>query len=186
MSATALAQSLIVLACALTLWRMTRELPLQNVLACAGLIAVLSGVIEIIAVKTGIPFGSFIYTENLGYRLFHLLPWPVPLFWIIILLNSRSFARLILRRSRERKNNGLWVIALAAVLATAFDAVLEAMANANHWWFWGNSTAIFSLSGAPWTNYVAWLCTSLYILISITPWLLNKRTAWRTSDRQIS
>ena len=183
MSATVLFQCIIVLACALTLWRMTRELPLQNVLACAGLIAVLSGLTEIIGAKTGIPFGSFFYTENLGYGLFHALPWPVPLLWIIILLNSRSLARLILRRRCEKPNYGLWVIALAAMLATVFDFVLEAIARENHWWFWSNSTAVLSLSGAPWTNFAGWFGTSLYILISITPWLLNKKSAWGTSRR---
>ena len=177
MSATALAQSAVILACALTLCHLARSLPLQNVLACAALIFALSGLIEIIGVKTGIPFGPFIYTDKLGHQIFHILPWPVPLLWIIVLLNSRSLSRFILRRQREKANYGLWVIALAAVLATLFDVILEIVANANQWWLWGNSTAVFPVSGTPWTNFVGWLVSSFCIFIVINPWVLDKKTA---------
>lgn len=179
MSATVLAQCLIVLACALTLWRMTRELPLQNVLACVALISALSSLIEIINAKTGVPFGSTIFTDKLGYRLFQLLPWPVPLLWIIILLNARSLSRFFLCRQRQKPYYGLWVIALAAVIATVFDAALEAIAAANQWWIWATP----SLFGAPWTNAIGWFASTVFIFVAITPWLLDKKAAGRVSSR---
>lgn len=181
MSATALAQTLIILACALTLWRMTRKLPLQNVLACAALIAALSSLFEIFNAKTGIPFGSIIYTENLGYRLFQILPWPIPLLWVIIILNARSLARFLLRGQRQKTNYGLQVIALSAVLSTLFDFALEPIAAANRWWLWTKSQTVFSWFGAPWTNFAGWFATSLFLTICILPWLLDKKTAWRAS-----
>ncbi|MDB6020937.1 MAG: hypothetical protein JWQ04_794 [Pedosphaera sp.] len=171
-----LAQTVILLALAATFWRMTRRLPLQNVFSCAVIIALISGLIQIIGAKTGIPFGPFFYTENLGYPLFHLLPWPVPLLWVVVLLNSHGVARLILKPWRNASNHGLRSLALTCLLAVLFDAVLEPFATrTNRWWIWTSARTIPIWYGAPWINFAGWAATALLILGFITPWLINKK-----------
>jgi uncharacterized membrane protein len=173
-----LAQGIIILACAITLWRMGRNLPAQNVVACAGLCVLMSGAIEIIGTLTGVPFGPFFYTENLGPLLFRVLPWPIPLLWFVVLLTSRGVARLILKPWRGTSNHGLWSIALTCLLAVLFDAALEPCgARVNRWWVWTLSRTRPVWYGAPWINFAGWAVSSLFILGLVTPFLINKKPA---------
>jgi putative membrane protein len=166
-----------ILALAATLLRLARTLPWQNVIACAVLTGALAGIFQGVGARTGIPFGPFFYTENIGHLVFHEVPWPLPLLYIAILLNVRDVARLILWRWRETTNYGVWVISLASLLATVFDAGLEPIASTGHWWIWTTSKSIPSWQGAPWINFAGWIATSFFILALATPWLINKKTS---------
>ncbi len=167
---------LVALALAASLFALGRTLPAQNVFAAAGLIALISGLIETLGTKTGIPFGPFFYTENLGPAPFHLLPWPVPAIWIIAILNSRGTARLILRPWRELPNYGIYSLALTCLLVVIFDANLEPWAaRTNHFWIWQTPKSVPAWYGAPWINFPAWATVTLLILGFATPWLINKK-----------
>ena len=170
---------ILVAALVATLLAMIRNLPAQNVIPAALLIVFISGVIETLGVKTGIPFGPFFYTETLGPQLFHLLPWPVPVIWVVVILNSRGVARLILRPWRKLPNYGYWSIGLTCLLVVLCDASLEPFARVNHYWIWQTSKKIPAWYGAPWVNFVAWGTVTLLILGFITPWLINKKPVSR-------
>src|SRR5579863_8091620 len=86
---------LILFASVTSLLMLARNLPAQNVLAVAAIVAMISGVIEGVGAKFGTPFGQFIYGVEDGPKLFRLLPWFVPLIWIVIVINARGVARLI-------------------------------------------------------------------------------------------
>lgn len=172
------AQLIVVLAFAATLLRQARTLPWQNVIACSAVIALLSGIFLAIGAKVGIPFGPFFFTENFAPLLFHQVPWPLPLLWVVVLLNARGVARLILHRWQNGPNHGLWIIAAASLLAALFDAALEPFAShANHWWIWKPSRATFSWYGAPWVNFVGWMVVTFFILALTAPWLINKKSS---------
>jgi len=188
MQEPALAQLVICLAFALTIWRFTRAFPVQNVGACATVILTASILGELFAARTGFPSGPFFFTENLGYslvRAFRLqttpgslaLPWPVPLIWVINLLNSRGTARLILKPWRHSPSYGFWLLAIAGALATILNMLLEPFAAANHWWMWLTSKEIPSWYGAPWIHFVASAIGSIFLLAFVTPWLINKKPA---------
>jgi uncharacterized membrane protein len=130
---------------------------------------------EIVGVKFGTPFGRFYYTGDAGARLFGLLPWTVPLMWVVVTLNSRGTARLILRPWRASPNIGLWTLALGCGLMVLFDMALEPYAKANHFWVWQTPKIVPAWHGVPWTNYSGWLITGLLLLTCATPWLIDKR-----------
>jgi len=158
-------------AAATTLLSLSQSLPLQNTVAIAFLIGPLSTLLEIINLKTNLPFGHRVWAGELGPQLFHLLPWPVPLIWIIVILNSRGFARFLLRRCRNLCNPGLWSLALASLFAAILDIGLEHFAAKTHLWLWPETKI------TPWYNYFSYAVTSTIILLLITPWLINKKPA---------
>jgi uncharacterized membrane protein len=161
-----------------TLCGLARTLPAQNVISAAAIIAFLSGLIEIIGAKTGMPFGPFFYTKNLGPSFLGLLPWPVPLIWVVVILSSRGVARLMLRPWRELSRYGFWSISLTCVLTVFFDLALEPYAaSANHFWIWKTPKNVPAWYGAPWINFAGLAAATLLILAFATPWLINKKPA---------
>ncbi|MBU6401486.1 MAG: carotenoid biosynthesis protein [Verrucomicrobia bacterium] len=173
----------LVLACATTLVSLARRLPLQNVLAAAGVIAAVAGVIELVSVFTDIPFGPRVYTGKLGSRLFHELPWPMPLLWVVVVINGRGIARLILRPWRKTTFYGFWVIGLTCLLAVGFDLSLEPFATqSQRFWLWHAPKSVPAWGSAPWVNFLAWFVTALAALGFATPWLLNKFPVKQPTD----
>jgi uncharacterized membrane protein len=165
-----------ILALATTLMTMGRSLPAQNVILAATLIAVISGIVETISAKTGIPFGPLVYTDNLGPELFGTLPWPIPVIWVVVILNSRGVARLILRPWRKMGKYGFWVIGLTCLLSVILDLGFEPFAaRVNHYWIWHVPNTVLAWYTAPWVNFVGWATTTLLILAFTTPWLINKK-----------
>jgi len=163
-----------VLALTATLLALARTLPTQNVLAATVTVALLSGITEIINIKTGVPFGARTYTDELGPQIFGL-PWPLPFIWTAAILSSRGVARLILRPWRKTAKYGLWVIGLAALLTVIFDFNLEPFASvANSWWIWRMPKSVPAWQTAPWVNFLGLAMITLLILAFTTPWLINK------------
>ncbi len=168
---------LLVLSLATTLFALTGSLPAQNVLTAVALIVFISGVVQFIAVKTGIPFGSFFYNEAIGS-----LPWFVPMIWAVAILNSRGVARLVLRPWRKMGKYGFWVIGLACLLTVVFAASLEPYASAiNSYWLWRVPGNLPTWYGTPPTDFLGWAVTTLIILAFVTPWLINKQPSRKSS-----
>src|ERR1017187_1664404 len=120
---------LLLSATACTLTSLARRLPGQNVLLAAAIIAVIGGAVHTLGVFASIPFGPFIYTASAGLQMFNALPWTIPLLWVVVILNSRGVARLIMRPWRKMRAYGFWVIGLTAVLSLLFDLGLEPFAT---------------------------------------------------------
>ena len=75
---------LVVLTTATVLASLTRQLPGQNVMLAAIIIAFIGGAVQSLGALTAIPFGPYVYTDHIGQQLFYPLPWAVPLIWITI------------------------------------------------------------------------------------------------------
>jgi len=175
--------SCLLLATATTIVAQARRLPAQNVLLAGGLIALMSGAVQTLGAATGIPFGAHTFTDSAGQRVFDILPWPMPLLWVVIILNARGIARLILRPWRKSRTYGFRVIGLACVLAVAFDSALEPFASqVNRYWIWQTSPRVPAWHTAPWANFLGWFATALLILAFVTPWLINKQPRRRPPD----
>ncbi len=174
-------EALLVLTVALTtLVSLTRQLPAQNVLLAAVIIGVVGGVAHGVGVLTAIPFGPLVFEDSLGPRLFGTLAWPMPALWVIVILNSRGVARLILRPWRKLRNYGFWLIGITTTLVVLFDLALEPFATkVNHYWLWLPTKFPFTWLGMPLTNSLGWLLTSLLILVLATPPLINKQSRSR-------
>lgn len=159
-----------------TLVTLSRQLPAQNTLFGAAIIGLIGSMVHCLGAATALPFGPFNFTDAAGPRLFNLLAWPMPLLWIVAVLNSRGVARLILRPWRKLRAYGFWLIGLTAVLTVLFDAALEPFASGvKRYWLWQPTRLPFTLGGAPVTNPLGWLLTTLLILAFATPVLIDKR-----------
>lgn len=164
----------IVLAAAAALLNLARTLPAQNVIASAGLIALMSGIVELINVKSHIPFGVRTYTDAIGPQILGV-PLIVPAIWTAAILISRGVARLMLRPWRKTSKYGLWFIGLTCALTVIFDLNVEPFAAANSWWIWQMPRSVPGWQTAPWTNFLAWGVVILLILAFTTPWFINKQ-----------
>ncbi|MCX6894773.1 MAG: carotenoid biosynthesis protein [Verrucomicrobia bacterium] len=163
-----------------TLVSLGRALQLQNVLTVATLIVIIAGIVQTVGVATSIPFGPLVFTDNLGEQLFDKLPWTAPLLWVVILLNCRGVARLILRPWRKLHGYGFRVMGLTCLLTALFDLGLEPFATRVHrFWIWRVSGGVTGSLGAPWVNFLGWAVTALIILLVATPWLINKQPGKR-------
>ena len=157
-----------------TLVAQSRRLPAQNVLLAAAIIGFISGIVEWIGAASGIPFGPRAFPGGFGEKIFGV-PWPVPVLWIVFLLNSRGVARLMLRPWRKSKTYGFRVIGLTCLLMVALDLGFEPFASrANHFWIWEMKQNVFTWSGAPWVKFFSVGLTALLILAFATPSLINK------------
>jgi uncharacterized membrane protein len=167
---------LILLATFSTIASLTRQLPLQNVLLAAFVIAFIGGGAHAVGALTGIPFGPFTFGDNAGPEIFKTLPWAMPLLWVVVVLNSRGTARLILRPWRKTKTYGFWVIGLAAILAALFALALEPFAaRVKHYWIWTPTKFPVAWYGAPLVDFLAWALVTLLMLTFVTPTLINKQ-----------
>src|SRR5438552_210077 len=168
--------ALIVLATAATVGSLARRLPGQNVMLASVIIAVIGGGVQTLGALTGIPFGPFVYNpDNIGQELFHPLPWAAPMIWVVVILNSRGVARLMLRPWRKIRAYGFWVIGLTTLLAALFDLGLEPFATrVKGFWFWSPTKLPFGWYGAPLVNFIGWALTTLLILAFATPSLIDK------------
>jgi uncharacterized membrane protein len=167
---------LAVLALATTLASLARQLPGQNVLLAALIIAFFAGTAQTLGALSGIPFGPYHYSENLGPQFFHTLPWPVPIIWVVAILNARGVARLVLRPWRQARNYGFRLLVLTIALVVLFDFGLEPFATTvKQYWSWDRTRLPCDWYGAPCINFLGWAVTSGLIFAFVTPVLLNKK-----------
>jgi len=172
-----------VFATATTLLALGRRLPLQNVFMTALVILLISAAILFLGAKSGIPFGPYVYSGLLGERIFDVLPWSIPLVWIIVIVNGRGIARLMMRPWRKTNYYGFWVIGLTCLLAMTLDLGLEPFAVfVKGYWIWQTPKSVPAWYTAPWVNFLGWLVTALGILVFSIPWLINKQPVKQPID----
>jgi uncharacterized membrane protein len=113
--------ALLLIAAGSTLASLSGQVPAQNAVLAAVVLGCAGGAAHLLGALTGVPFGPYAYhPENIGQMLFYSLPWTVPLIWVVVVLNSRGVARLILRRYRGKPVYGFLVMGLTVFLVVAF------------------------------------------------------------------
>lgn len=171
---------LVLLATATTLVALTRQLPFQNGALAALVIALIGGGATALGVKTDIPFGPFIFGPEAGPLLLYLLPWVMPLVWVVVVLNSRGVARLILRPWRKTRNYGFWLIGVTVALVIVFDLALDPFAGfIKHFWIWSPTKFPVTWQGAPLSNFLGWGIATGLMLAFATPALIKKQPGAR-------
>jgi len=97
----------------------------------------------------GFPFGDYAFTRALGPKLLDV-PLAIPFLWLAALITSWRAADQMLRYKH---------VVVAAIIATAFDAVLEFAADSLDLWHWqgGMPTEL---------NYLSWFALS-YLGLSV-------------------
>jgi uncharacterized membrane protein len=156
-----------------TLFAAARTLPMQNVIAATSVIMLVSGFFEILNEKTEIPFGRFVYGDDSNTRLFRIV------LWVVIIFNSRTLARLIVRHRHNQSQSGYWVVGLTCFMAILMNLELEAAAFAGDLWLWDDYKGTLTWYGAPWTNFAARGAVTLLILVLSLPWFIDKKSSNR-------
>jgi uncharacterized membrane protein len=168
--------TVLILALATTLVSLCGQLPTQNVVLATVIIGVFGAAIHSLGALTGIPFGPVTYTQESGPRLFNALCWFIPLLWVIVILNSRGVARLILRPWRKLRVYGYWLIGITTLLTLIFVLGLEPFATRlRHYWIWSPTKLSIDWYGTPLSDFLGWVVTTLLILGFSTPSLMKKK-----------
>jgi len=166
--------ALLMLAAVHALSALSRQLPFQNVLFATVIIAGAAAAADGLNAQTDVPFGPVIFAED-GPALFRV-PCLHLVLWIVVILNSRGVARLILRPWRKTKTYGFRLIGLTATLVAAFEFALEPYASRfRHYWFWPPTKLPLSWHSAPVSVFLGWAIVTILVLAFTTPLLINKQ-----------
>lgn len=167
-----------VAAVATTLVGLRRVLPWQNLLAMAIIVGGFGFAVTLLSLRTSFPFGPLVFLDPDSNPMFNVVPWWVPALWVVLVLNARAVARVVLFRWRTGRNYGLWVIGLACLLVAAFDLGLEPYATqVKRYWAWtSNKSAVdWHWLGTPVTSFLGWAICTLVVAIATVVWGINKR-----------
>ncbi|MET8307646.1 carotenoid biosynthesis protein [Micromonospora sp. NPDC005173] len=159
--------------------------------AAAALVAVATGggfAIEAIGVATGVPFGSYDYSGELGPKLAGV-PLIIPLAWTWMAWPAWLAAVRLTGGNRSTAGgNGSTAgrrvrrVALAALGLAAWDLFLDPQMVAEGYWTWRNATpALPGLPGIPVSNYLGWLLFAVLLMSALRP--LAGPTAEHTDQR---
>ena len=111
---------------------------------------------EVVGVRTGIPFGSYAYSGELGPRALDV-PLIVPLAWTMLAWPAALAARAIVRRRAARVLVGAWAL-------TAADLFLDPQLVADGGWRWAHPDPhLPGVPDVPLTNVAGWLLVSLVL-----------------------
>lgn len=104
-------------------------------------------VVEATAVMTGFPYGSFAYSDHVGYKIFAVVPWTVALAWTPLLLAAHSIAANLFESRTTR-------IIFTTIALLSFDLVLDPGAVRMGFWQFAEGGDYY---GVPLSNFVGWL-----------------------------
>jgi len=154
-------------ACMVWLWAANGA---RTAVALLLLCAVIGGTVEAVGVATGVPFGEYSYTDQLGPKLGGVLPAVIPLAWFMMMYPALHVARRT-RLSVPGK------AALAGLAMVTWDLVLDpAMTAGAKAWEWRAGGIYY---GIPSQNFLGWFLTAFILALACLP-LLGKAPADRS------
>lgn len=113
--------------------------------------------LEVIGVKTGLVFGGYNYGSALGFKVFEV-PLIIGFNWVLVILGAISISKAYIK-------NIILISISAAVLSVMFDYFLEPVAIRLGYWNWAQVSV-------PLQNYLAWFVIAFIfsiVLIKIKP-----------------
>ena len=142
----------------------------------------LSLIAELAGTSTGMPFGAYGYSDQLGYKIAGLVPFNIPTSWFYMLVASLAICAHFLPSKDDGASRWWWALVGGFVL-TAWDVSMDpAMVKTNHW-LWrvsdlSDRSAISQFIGTPFffgmplTNWLGWLLTGVLVarvMLSLIP-----------------
>jgi uncharacterized membrane protein len=134
---------------------------------------VLSLASELTGTGTGLPFGVYSYTDQLGYKIAGLVPFNIPTSWFYMLVASLAICGRFLAGKDDNTSKWWWSLVGGLVL-TAWDVSMDpAMVKTTHW-IWSvpdlsHASAFTRFIGTPFffgmplTNWLGWLLTGILV-----------------------
>jgi putative membrane protein len=142
---------------ALSVWHAAAT---RGVRTAAVLIAVTAGgglLVESLGVATGVPFGAYAYSGDLGPKALDV-PLVIPLAWTWMAWPAWLAALRITRHPVAR-------VALAGAGLAAWDLFLDPQMVAEGYWTWADpEPALPGVPGIPIGNYLGWLAVGLAMM----------------------
>jgi putative membrane protein len=124
--------------------------------------------VEAVGVHTGVPFGAYAYTGDLGAEVLGV-PAVVPLAWTMM-----AWPALVVGRTLARR---VPVALVGGAALAAWDLFLDPqMVDAGHWTWAHPGPGLPLVPGVPLTNYGGWLLVSV-VMIGTLDRLLPRHTA---------
>jgi len=128
---------------------------------------------ELLGTSTGLPFGPYGYTNQLGYKIGGLVPFNIPTSWFFMLYCSLAICGRLLPAKNDGVSRWWWAL-IAGVVLTAWDVSMDpAMVASRHWlWYlpslegmplWQNILIGGHFYGMPLTNWLGWLLTGIIV-----------------------
>lgn len=113
----------------------------NNFLLWAAFTYIITFILEVVGVKTGMIFGEYNYGSTLGIKLFDV-PLIIGFNWVFVILGSIAISRLM-------TDNIFLSFIISAFIAFIFDLILEPIAIKLNYWSWYEGII-------PIQNYIAW------------------------------
>ncbi len=145
---------------------------------------------EWVGVATGALFGHYSYSDQLGVKVFDLVPLVIPIAWLMMLYPAFETAALLLRRRRPHvqsprslrtlAENGLLAVTAAAAM-TAWDLSLDPRMVSDGNWAW-RDVGQYAYFGIPLSNFAGWLVTAFAIYL-VWLWIMRAHAHARAQPR---
>jgi uncharacterized membrane protein len=128
---------------------------------------------ESVGVATGLIYGPYHYTKQLGPLFLGLVPYLIPVAWFMMSYPSFVISDRLIPVSWKRWQRILSVAAVGGLVMTAWDLVMDPIMVASGHWVWDDllSKSNGAYHGIPLQNFWGWWLTvfttfALYMLIS--------------------
>jgi uncharacterized membrane protein len=129
---------------------------------------------EAVGLATGVPYGSYRYSDALGPTLLGV-PFLVPLAWLMMAWPSWLLGEHLARPVRPGRRRAVRIVSAAGVLA-GWDVVLDPqMVQAGYWTWADPSPGLPGVGTVPLTNLAGWVLAGLVLMTLLD--LLVTRTA---------
>ncbi len=131
----------------IVLYFVLRDQKDQKLLYWSLITFLLTFLIELAGVRTGLIFGAYHYGRTMFLQILNV-PVVIGMNWVMLMLGSFSIAQWM-------KTRALFIPVLASVMIAGFDFIMESVAVKLDYWQWDGNHV-------PLQNYVAWFLISLF------------------------
>ncbi|MFA5204627.1 MAG: carotenoid biosynthesis protein, partial [Lentisphaeria bacterium] len=121
------------------------------------LVFVVSLAFETVGAGTGWVYGPYHYSDRLGPMFLGLVPWLIPASWFMMMYPALLVAERLLPAGWQGTRRAAGLAALAGLVMTAWDVVLDPLMVRAGFWSWEVAGPFF---GVPLRNYAGWWVTS--------------------------
>lgn len=121
---------------------------------------VISIAMESVGVATGWIFSPYHYTDQLGLKFFNLVPYLIPLAWLLMIYPSYIIAEHLLQPVKAGFWKILVVSALGGLVMTSWDLVMDPVMVLGGHWIWDGPLSSRIYFGIPLQNFAGWWLTT--------------------------
>ena len=124
---------------------------------------IISLLFESVGVATGLVYGGYHYSIDLGPMFLGLVPYIIPLAWFMMSYPSLVIAIRVVPRSHNMLIWVLLVSAVGALVMTAWDLAIDPLMVSFGFWSWD---LVGPYYGIPLLNYFGWWLTTFTIFLT--------------------